>query len=827
MRGEDWPTPELSGKGEAQGMRPSDGIFALSAWALAAVVCAAQPTLAQVSDVTALTSEPTEDDFPSIAAGPDGRIYVAWVSHDTAVPGDAIMLREWDGQGWMPTETVTRGSKDAYRVEAAVDGRGRLVLVWAENIGGNWELVARWRSGGRWSKPRRLTKSAGPDVHHRLAVDRDGRVWLCWQGYRDGNFDIFLKRLDSSKEIRITTDPANDWDPAIAIDSANRIYVVWDSYRHGSYDVLMRSVRGGELTEALLIAASDAFEAHAAVAADGRDRIWIAWDDGGTDWGKDRPGDGGFRSGAWKRETLERLDEMRPGINLMGGLHRVTRIGIRCWDGAQLLEPVADFNDALAPPLRDAVEFPALVADGSGRLWVLFRHNPRENPPGGDRPIRAWAGFAACLGDEGWSQPMAIPNSGGRNQQRIRGVLDSEKRLRIAWAGDGRTLQKQNSINSNVHVGSLASSAPVGPPRLRTASPVVAVDLPKSRHVRHEMPTPKGRLDLYWGDLHRHTEISGDGVWDGSVLDMYRYGLDAAALDFITTTDHSYGNSDYHWWLTQKLADVFHVPGHFAPLFAYERSIPWPIGHRNIVNLKRGYRVTPRLTAKGGEVLKTDTPSLWERIRGQEVITIPHTIAGGGGTDWTYHDPDLQPVMEIYQGCRLSYETAGAPKARPKRGRGDKYAAGYAWSALAKGYKVGFIAASDHRSTHISYAAVYARDLSRQSIFEALKSRHTYAATENIILDVRIGDAMMGDAIEAESPVVMDVAIVGTAPLTEIDVVRNNEYVYSTSVPTAAADFRYRDNEMQRGQSYYYYVRVQQEDEQMAWSSPIWVTYRG
>ena len=65
---------------------------------------------------------------------------------------------------------------------------------------------------------------------------------------------------------------------------------------------------------------------------------------------------------------------------------------------------------------------------------------------------------------------------------------------------------------------------------------------------------------------------------------------------------------------------------------------------------------------------------------------------------------------------------------------------GFVSNAWAKGYKLGMIASSDHDSTHISYAMVYTDDVRRQGILDAIRKRHTYAAMDNIILDVRMGD---------------------------------------------------------------------------------------
>ena len=238
------------------------------------------------------------------------------------------------------------------------------------------------------------------------------------------------------------------------------------------------------------------------------------------------------------------------------------------------------------------------------------------------------------------------------------------------------------------------------PSRRRLSNPTGSTAWPDRRHT---VAAGQKRYQLYWGDLHRHTEISSDGGFDGTLWDMYRYALDAAELDFIASTDHYYGadgamgrpeNRGYDWWRTQKLADVFHVRERFMPLFGYERTIRWPYGHRNIINLERGTTAFNRTIASDQE--NEDSPRqpeelrLWKALQGQDVISIPHTIAAGGGTNFVYNDPAMEPLLEIYQGCRLSYEASGAPRVNSA----DRHAAGYAQSALGKGYKIGFIASS-------------------------------------------------------------------------------------------------------------------------------------
>jgi hypothetical protein len=120
---------------------------------------------------------------------------------------------------------------------------------------------------------------------------------------------------------------------------------------------------------------------------------------------------------------------------------------------------------------------------------------------------------------------------------------------------------------------------------------------------------------------------------------------------------------------------------------------------------------------------------------------------------------------------------------------------------------------------------VLAEQFTRQGILDAIRKRHTYAATDNIIVDFRIGGALMGDATEANSPPRLVVRIVGTAAIAQIDVIKNNKYVHQLKPLKNDVSFEYLDNAVETGESYYY-VRAEQTDGQLAWSSPIWVQYR-
>jgi hypothetical protein len=56
----------------------------------------------------------------------------------------------------------------------------------------------------------------------------------------------------------------------------------------------------------------------------------------------------------------------------------------------------------------------------------------------------------------------------------------------------------------------------------------------------------------------------------------------------------------------------------------------------------------------------------------------------------------------------------------------------------------------------------------------------------------------------------------------QVDIIRSNRYIHNLQNLGREVDFTFADNEPLPGESYYY-IRVMQVDEQMAWSSPIWV----
>jgi hypothetical protein len=469
---------------------------------------------------------------------------------------------------------------------------------------------------------------------------------------------------------------------------------------------------------------------------------------------------------------------------------------------------------------------------------MVFRHWTRRNARTIGSPIN-WENFVTRFDGLKWLEPQPLPDSQGSIEKNPALARDSAGDIWTAWMSDGRPFSTMVPVNADVYCARLGAG---GRPSFTLTSfqlfnepfleaiPIHNNDAADVKAIRgYVMKTAAKQYKIYRGDMHRHTDVSQDFKYDGSLLEGYRYGIDAATFDYIALTDHQTGyDQEFTWWENQQLVDLFQVPGFFSPMFGSERSLNFPNGHRNTIFAKRGVRPLPipRDEASG----KVGAAKLYQYLKQNNGISMPHSSATNQGTDWRDNDPEVEPIIEIYQGYRNSYEYEGAPKTatalNPTAQKSGWQPQGFWWNALAKGYKLGVQASSDHWSTHISYACLLAENFTRDGLMDAIRKRHTYGATDNIILDFRAtaGNTtyIMGDSFDSNAAPQLSVHTIGTGAIKQIDIIKNQKFIYTSRPGVKEASFDYTDKDFGAGENYFY-VRVLQEDGQIAWSSPIWV----
>jgi hypothetical protein len=220
---------------------------------------------------------------------------------------------------------------------------------------------------------------------------------------------------------------------------------------------------------------------------------------------------------------------------------------------------------------------------------------------------------------------------------------------------------------------------------------------------------------------------------------------------------------------------------------------------------------------------------LYAYLRKFDGVAASHTSATSMGTDWRDNDPGVEPVVEIYQGLRQNYEIADAPRAiNEKDAIGGWRPKGFINLALDRGYRLGFESSSDHVSTHISYANILVKgEVTRESLLDGFRKRHVYAATDEILADVRSGDYLAGDEFTTSSLPTLNIKLQGTSKFSKLVVIRDGKYVYSTAPNTQTVQVTWRDNQPNKGKNSYYYVRAEQDNGEIVWVSPFWITYNG
>ena len=720
-------------------------------------------------------------------------------------------------------------------------------------------------ANGRPGPTLRVSTAAGSDIDPVAATDSSGRVWIAWQGWRNGRAAIFAARQDGdsfTEPAVIAASSGNEWNPAIAADRSGRVAVAWDSYRAGNYDVFLRTAVNVEWGGEVAVATTARYEAYPSLAYEPGGRLWIAYEEGHKRWGKDYGADESTGVALYKGRAV-RLRGIEPngdfvepkvdvGTVLPGRSSNKADSDARQADMDDWFRPdanawnVRDMHATTQLPAAPKNSHPRLQVDAAGRLWLTVRSN---HPNWWFKYGTVWSEYVVSYDGGQWSGPVFLSRSDNLLDNRP-AVVTTDDGLLVVGSSDWRRqyhlwekfrpkrgVVVEDPYNNDLFANHVALAKGTGKVDVRPAVPPPEILEPVDEAIeraaiqRIRAARLHDKYRVLQGEFHRHSEISSDGGGDGSIIDQFRYMLDAASMDWVGCCDHDNGtHREYSWWITQKLTDIFYSPGVFVPMFSYERSVSYPEGHRNVVFAQRGVHTLQRLPrSKPDEPGPApDTQMLFRYLRQFNGVVAVHTSGTNMGTDWRDNDPLVEPMVEIYQGIRQNYERPDAPRANSADDSiGGWRPKGFINLALEQGYKLAFQSSSDHISTHMSYCNVVAEEPTRSSVLEAFQKRHVYGATDVILAEYTCGDQMMGDEFDSPGKPELKVKLSGTAPFAKVHIIKDNEYVYTTTPLTREVSFTWSDGAPVRGKQSYYYVRGEQVDGEIVWVSPMWITYTG
>lgn len=278
---------------------------------------------------------------------------------------------------------------------------------------------------------------------------------------------------------------------------------------------------------------------------------------------------------------------------------------------------------------------------------------------------------------------------------------------------------------------------------------------------------------LYWGDPH-----GGQVVDPQKIGDFFCYARDVAGIQVVgfQRNDHVMSNEAYA--LQQRYEREYYEPGRFVPLPGFEWSGELEAGGHHNVYFRRFGQPIRRSGHRGGldpSDQHTDLShvlDLHRAYRHADVMIMPHV--GGVHADLTYHEPTLEPVVEVTS-THGSFEW-------------------YLREALERRYTLGFVGGSDsytgrpgddrpghqlRRYAKSGLTGIYAIALTLEAILDAIKARRCYATTGVRIVAALSSDGHpMGAEYTTDAPPEISASVWGTAPVEQVEVYRGLDLIY-------------------------------------------------
>ena len=746
------------------------------------------------------------EDFPEVAYDGKGRLWMA-------------SLERISGCGEVRVDRIENGKRrEVSRMQsAAATGMGRpaiagladgCIVVYAIEQDDRWRIafgVMRDSAGGGG-----YIDCAGTANVLPVVAVVGGRAFILWESNAGEARGIYACRVDvtgggkgAGRTVRISSAEANSYNPAVVALKDGSLFAAWDSMRDESADIYGKWYRDGRWEKERRLTSDARIERHSALALRGEE-VWMAW-----------------QMQSYRGLRLNGVTEQRIAVAKIGN--------------GQLRAPVGLF-ERLSTARRMLLR-PRIAFDSSGRLWLTVRESLGQNM--GWRPVvwsyagGEWSGPGIMMDYQGRWRAVSVCSSGGgtsavcQYDDLPRGWDQTRGKYRDWWSG---TLVKTLE-SGGASKGHEIETEPLRTPEtgfsLGEQISMCAAGLPRQKQ-RHDGE----ELTLFWGDFHDHTDISvcnRRGNPPGH--DLFANVRDIERLDFCALTDHGYNFDGPQWAFNGEQTRNNHDPGRFVTFLGEEwtssKNPPAPggkmnrYGHHNLIFLDPYHKKF--YDSFDGDISPAE---LWKELEGTDFICIPHQLAdwkgkGGGNppTDWSYVDERLQPVAEIFQ-ARQSYEYLGCPR---QAREGAPFKGSYLQDAWAKGIIIGVIASPDHGGGS-GKVGVWAKKLTRASIFEAVRKRHTFGTSgAKMAIFFSAGEAMMGDKVKREDgPIEFRLKVRAERAVKEMVIFRNNEIVHRVEPGRKEFDLKWTDKEPLDIELAWYYARIHAEDNELAWSSPIW-----
>ncbi len=342
---------------------------------------------------------------------------------------------------------------------------------------------------------------------------------------------------------------------------------------------------------------------------------------------------------------------------------------------------------------------------------------------------------------------------------------------------------------------------------------------------------------LFWGNLHCHS-IFGDGV--RLPEEIYAFARDESFLDVFALTDHTEAITNAQWTYFKEVANDFNQPGRFVTFVGGEWTST-KFGHRNFI-----YRGPDGPIIRSSAPDQDDLEKLYAIARSQQALIIAnHTASPGHTTKWENgHDPEVERLVEVYSIGGVNEMPASEANTVASRAKIGEIKGSHVVDALKKGFRLGMIGTGDDHDgrpgdslhnlqeepegyKHLlgpGLMGVWAADLTREAVFDALWNRRVYGTTNNrTLLKFAVNGNPMGSELTGSGRLRFHVEAASNGLIRRIDLIADGKPAAFLEPDQLQAEWRFE--EAWPVGFHWYYVRLTLEDDHLAWSSPIWINH--
>lgn len=717
--------------------------------------------------------------YPDIVVDQKGDKYISWQQYNDGQ--DVVYTGKIVDQQIVESQRVSGEGQALRPVSIAFDGG--IWFAWSECINREWQIVVRTLENGVLGEATVLD-TAEAAFYPSLCVTAEGLMVL-WseqtKAYSRTVAKVVTKNSVSEKEVLSVSEKA--YRPTACVGTDGNLYVAYDIFNGENYDLVARVKTAAGWSEETVVSTAKAWAANPVVVPTGEGAL-VGW---------------------YHFEDKAKFSYLSSDLKVEAG------------------QLVASTPDAFTSS-ANWYQCVDLASNQAGiavfaYTWGKYNINVRYRKPG-----------------QAWSEPVTMSYNDGNCGVHPKVEIDEQNNIHLVWQFANRNghMDRNASVVYNTlnveQMDALADSS------IEVLEDTFVRPIEGEKELaKHDQETVKVWLakngyeqtELVFGDIHGQSKVS-DGV--GEIDQFFHFATVGANLDFTALTDHDcypdwISQSEWEWIRTTN--KIMNIDGHLSTILAYEwtpNEYRYDFGHKNIY-----YRGDDGEMFRSGDVGGMTPFNLFENIKKHRGMAIPHHPAAdwklvSAATDWAFHDPEAQRVVEIFS-RHAPFEYYGNTSKYTKNI--DQLERCSVQDALARKYRLGFTAGSDsHQMEHGiegGIVAAFVPSLTRENVYDAIYDRCTYGTTgARILVSVKVKGQPMGRevVIPAGEAVEIEVSVFGTEDV-KVELIKNNRVIATEEPKAKVCDTVFTDTE--RSESDYYYVRVTQADEHMAWASPIWV----